>query len=190
MDDLRDHVKKALERASQRMERDAERERALAHERQLAIIRAQPDALIWRGPADELIAMITKCYESGWIIAESLENALQKASIHFLRPDGTLVISPRPEALSPSVPHLASKVETTDKQSDRKVLRTFYFQHFPEAKVLDVCWAAGQHYTEWKRWLRYAVKAGSAPDRAFRAVLTSGKAPQQYRKQCRPNGWR
>ena len=76
------------------------------------------------------------------------------------------------------------------KQASRKELRDAYFASFPEAKVLDVCWAAGQHYCEWKRWLRHAVKDDSAPDRAFVGVLTSGKQPLEYRKQRRPKGWK
>jgi hypothetical protein len=72
----------------------------------------------------------------------------------------------------------------------RNTLRESYLRRFPEAKILDICWAAGQHYSEWKRWLHDKVKDGSAPDRAFRALLSSGKAPSEYRKQTRPDGWK
>ena len=73
----------------------------------------------------------------------------------------------------------------------RKELRDSYFAAFPAGvKILDVCWAAGQHYCDWKRWLRDAVKDGSAPDRAFVALLKSGKRPEEYRKQRRPKGWK
>jgi hypothetical protein len=75
---------------------------------------------------------------------------------------------------------------------DRKALSDAYFAAFPTVKILDVCWAAGQHYSEWKRWLRHDPKAkdGSKPDRAFRAILSGGKAPSEYRKQPRPDGWK
>ncbi|HLJ30000.1 MAG TPA: hypothetical protein VKY85_25055 [Candidatus Angelobacter sp.] len=73
---------------------------------------------------------------------------------------------------------------------DRKALRIAYFAKFPETEILDVCWAAGQHYSEWKRWLRNAVKDDSAPDRAFRAILESGKPPSQYKTKPRPHGWK
>jgi len=55
---------------------------------------------------------------------------------------------------------------------------------------LDVCWAAKQHYREWTRWLNGDLKPGSKPDRAFRAITTSGKRPEQYRSEPRPKGWK
>ena len=79
---------------------------------------------------------------------------------------------------------------TATARPDPRILRDSFFARFPNEKILDVCWAAGQHYSEWKRWLRRAVKDGSAPDRAFRAILTSGKASREYRKQPRPDGWK
>ena len=90
--------------------------------------------------------------------------------------------------------HLAQRSKpvqrVVQKQIDRKELRDSYFEAFPEVRILDLCWAAGQHYSEWKRWLRRAVKDGSAPDRAFHTILTSSKSPQQFRKQPRPKGWK
>ena len=84
----------------------------------------------------------------------------------------------------------ASEAPKTTTQ-DRKKMRDLYLAKFPHGiQVLDICWAAGQRYSEWKRWLRYAVKDGSTPDRAFRALLTSGKNPAEYRKQQRPKGWK
>jgi lambda repressor-like predicted transcriptional regulator len=76
------------------LQRQQERRRELEHERQLAAIRTQSHALIWTGTADELTTTITKWFESGWIVAESLQDALQKASIHFLKPDRTPIIQP------------------------------------------------------------------------------------------------
>ncbi|MGD1070133.1 MAG: hypothetical protein ABSB15_08330 [Bryobacteraceae bacterium] len=76
------------------------------------------------------------------------------------------------------------------KASTPAQLRIQYFALFPTTKVLDVCWAAAQRYSEWKRWLREVLKSDSAPDRAFRAILTSGKKPGDYRKQPRPSGWK
>jgi hypothetical protein len=97
----------------------------------------------------------------------------------------TLGSTPQPTANT-------SKVEVVTGAIDRKLLRDAYFANFPNEnlKVLDLCWAAGQHYSEWKRWLRNVIKDGSAPDRAFRAVLMSGKRPQEYRKQPRTAKWR
>jgi hypothetical protein len=76
--------------------------------------------------------------------------------------------------------------------SDRIGLRDSYLAAFPNTRIkfLDICWAARQHYSEWKRWLRKSVKDGSAPDIAFRSLLTSGELPSEYRKQPRPDGWK
>lgn len=76
------------------------------------------------------------------------------------------------------------------KTSTPKQLRERYFALFPGTVVLDICWAASQHYSEWKRWLREALKPDSVPDRAFRAILTSGKKPSDYRNMPRTRGWK
>jgi hypothetical protein len=78
----------------------------------------------------------------------------------------------------------------TVNHQDRKALRDAYFANFPYTRVLDLCWAANQRYSEWKRWLRNVLKPDSSADRAFRAILTSGKTPKDYRKQPRPRGWK
>jgi hypothetical protein len=70
------------------------------------------------------------------------------------------------------------------------MLRDTYVALYPDVLILDICWAAGQHYSEWKRWLRNAVKDGSAPDRAFREVLEGSKLPREYKNKPRPKGWK
>jgi len=72
----------------------AERRAEIAHERELALIRTESHALVWTGTAGDLTATITKWFEAGWIVAESLQDALQKASLHFRKPDGTAAIVP------------------------------------------------------------------------------------------------
>jgi hypothetical protein len=74
----------------------AQRRRAaeLQHERELAKIRRESHALIWAGMAEELLETIRRWYEAGWLMAESPQDALQKAAIHFVKPDGTMVIKP------------------------------------------------------------------------------------------------
>jgi hypothetical protein len=72
----------------------------LEHERKLAAIRAQSHALTWTGTAEELTETIKRWYESGWLTAESLQDALQKASIHFAKPDGRPIL--KPPSLEPS----------------------------------------------------------------------------------------
>jgi|SRR5208337_678412 len=81
----------------------AERRAEIAHERELALIRTESHALVWTGTADELTATIAKWFEAGWIVAESLQDALQKASVHFRKPDGAAAIVPvTPPAAMPS----------------------------------------------------------------------------------------
>lgn len=87
--------------------------------------------------------------------------------------------------------------ESERSQAPKKVtrahLRNSYFAQFPNERILilDVCWAAGEHYREWKRWLqkRSPIKDGQKADRAFRGILTSGKRPLEYRAAARPDGW-
>jgi len=89
------------------------------------------------------------------------------------------------------------KIPTVDRTNSppptRAQLRETYFIGFSneKIKVLDVCWAAEQHYREWKRWLQNPspIKDGSTADLAFRRILTSGKRPIEYRALARPNNW-
>jgi lambda repressor-like predicted transcriptional regulator len=69
--------------------RDQERRSELDHERRKAEIRAESYALIWKGSPEELTATITRWFESGYIDAYDLDDALHKASIHFVRHDGS-----------------------------------------------------------------------------------------------------
>lgn len=87
------------------------------------------------------------------------------------------------------LPEVASGPPSTPAQS-RQALRDAYLAAHPMVKKLDICWAAGQHYSEWKRWLRGALRDGSLPDRAFRALLDSGKAPNEFKTRPRPDGWK
>ncbi len=75
-----------------RLQRNMERRNELDHARQLAEIRVQSNALVWTGTQAELVALISGWYQSGLIVAASVEDALDKAAIHFAKPDGTLVL--------------------------------------------------------------------------------------------------
>jgi hypothetical protein len=46
--------------------------------------------------------------------------------------------------------------------SPRELAET-YFAKFPDERIIirDLCWAAGQHYREWKRWVAGKAKAGA-----------------------------
>jgi hypothetical protein len=76
--------------------------------------------------------------------------------------------------------------------SRKEMLRRYQSQFAETVRMLDICWAAAQHYSELKRWLRTdsPLKDGSVPDRAFRTLFDSGKKPGEYRKQSRPSGWK
>jgi hypothetical protein len=81
--------------------------------------------------------------------------------------------------------HLAQRPETTENgvataapprpaSSERLALRDSYLANFTgeKIKIIDMCWAAGQHKREWKRWLKGEVKDGGTVDLAFRRLLT------------------
>lgn len=72
----------------EQIHRDQERRAEIWHERELAEIRTQSHALVWTGTTEELTQTIIRWYDSGWIVAGSLGEALRKTSIHFVRPDG------------------------------------------------------------------------------------------------------
>jgi hypothetical protein len=78
----------------ERWQEEARRQRELEHEQKLADIRTQSRALIWAGTEEELVEEITKCYRAGLLRADDLPDALQKAAIHFVRPDGKPIIKP------------------------------------------------------------------------------------------------
>lgn len=77
--------------------------------------------------------------------------------------------------------------DEANKSPERMALRDAYRAAFPDVKIKDICWAAEQSYREWKRWIKGEAKNGLRPDRSFRMVLTSGKTPEQIRKQPRPS---
>jgi lambda repressor-like predicted transcriptional regulator len=91
-----------------------ERRKELDHERELALIRAQSHALVWLGSTEELRATIARWFELGWIVADSLQDAMQKASIYFRRPDGAAVIIPA--SVSAAVPSLEVSRESFVKR--------------------------------------------------------------------------
>lgn len=84
-----------------------------------------------------------------------------------------------------------SKNHTTAAVNEQKALRDQYLANFPDEKIKlrDLCWAAGQHYREWRRWLSGQIKTGSTADLAFRRILSSGKRPLEFNKKPRPDGW-
>lgn len=84
----------------------------------------------------------------------------------------------------------ASDLADVPQTRERENLRDSYRAAFPDAGIMDICWAAKQHYRDWTRWLKGEHKNGSKPDRAFRYVLVSGKDAKQLRKEIRPKNWK
>jgi hypothetical protein len=89
------------------------------------------------------------------------------------------------------IPLAVEEASSASHVSEPKALRDAYLAMFADEKIKirDLCWAAGQHYREWKRWLAGELKAGSTADLAFRRILTSGKRPLEFNKKPRPKGW-
>lgn len=77
---------------------EEERQRQIEHERELARIRTESHAIVWTGTVEELTETIRRWYESGWLLADSYQDALQKAAIHFLGTDGKPIIKPLTES--------------------------------------------------------------------------------------------
>jgi hypothetical protein len=65
----------------------------LEHERELAEIRTRSKALVWTGAAEQLTAIVRAWYESGLMQAENLQDALEKASTHFVNPSGANIVT-------------------------------------------------------------------------------------------------
>ena len=76
------------------LRRNQERRDELDLERQKAEIRAQSYALVWKGTSAELVSTITRWYKAGWIEAQSVQDALERASIHFVDSQGNAVTHP------------------------------------------------------------------------------------------------
>lgn len=132
--------------------REIERKKDLEHEQAKAAIHAQACALVWAGTPEEPADAIRHWYESGWLIAESLENALRKAAMHFVRSDGKAVIT-----LTPDKPEAST---STTVESSRSNLRRAFIIPLLEKRgwsVLDwaneagVSHATTQDYLDNKR---------------------------------------
>jgi hypothetical protein len=83
-----------------------------------------------------------------------------------------------------------SATATIAQPEDRKALVTAYRAAFPNAAIIDICWAAQQHRREWDRWVKNELADGSKADRAFRLVLLGGKTATAVRKEIRPKNWK
>lgn len=122
----------------------AERRAEIAHERELALIRAQSHPLVWVGSVEELKATIARWFELGWIGAANLQDAFQKASIHFRRPDGAAVI------VAAAVPTAASTPEVTRESFVKAILDSKGWSVFEWATEAEVSHATAIDYLHGK----------------------------------------
>ena len=109
MDDhisARDYMEEALFGKAGVAER--RRKAEVQHEFNLAEIRARSKALVWTGTAEQLTAIVRGWYEAGLIRADNLQDALEKASAHFVTPSGASAI---PLSLPESIPEPILKQE-------------------------------------------------------------------------------
>jgi hypothetical protein len=155
-----------------RFMRELEREAEVEHERLLAAIRAQPHTLTWKGTAEELRATITGLYVSGQIEAVSLEDALQRAALHFVIP-ATL-----------STPASSGPLKSSP-QTNRERIDAF-IQRLKDAGVTvkrkDIWVAAGyKDPTEFERFQR-GTTANKAAIATFNRIL--GMAHSDFKRLC------
>jgi hypothetical protein len=94
-----------------------------------------------------------------------------------------------PQTATAATPALGAGLQTVDF-TERIALRDSYRASFPDSGILDICFAARQHYREWTRWLKGELKNGSKPDRQFCSVLNSGRDAKGLRKEIRPKNWK
>jgi hypothetical protein len=93
------------------------------------------------------------------------------------------------QANAQATPALVS-TQKAPAPSERTALLDAYRKVFPDAGIMDICFAARQHYHEWHRWLNGKLKDGCKADRLFRSLLLSGKSPRQMRPEVRPKDYR
>lgn len=137
----------------------------------LAILGAFPNFKYEIRDPKLLLGVSGPLYEDPRQFLEELINAV----IEHLTPDGSTKDGPENYVVN---------------VGERHALFREYREKVAPFRMLDMCWSAQQHYSEWKRWLRGAMKNGSAPDRAFRALFESKKHPSEYLKRQRPDGWK
>jgi lambda repressor-like predicted transcriptional regulator len=105
-----DEFMRRFNRLTETQQREREQKQEIEHEQRLAEIRTQSRALVWTGPADELLNAIKRFYELGWIKADDLADAISKASLHFVGPDGKPIISPASGKPAQSRPEPTKKI--------------------------------------------------------------------------------
>lgn len=103
---MSDHLENTKDRFFEYLHKSQERSAEIAHERELAAIRAEARALVWTGTQEEFVRSILNWYESGCVLASDPMDALLKAAKHFVRPDGTAMVKPQTasRALLPAQP--------------------------------------------------------------------------------------
>lgn len=148
------------------------------------------------GRLTELRGTIPRAFESSSTLCrkfetEALQAEFEEKQRNDLRNRSLLPAAGASPPESQRYEHCGIVQTSANVRPDPKALRDSYLANFPDEKIRirDLCWAAGQHYREWKRWLAGELKDGSTPDLAFRRILVSGKRPLEFNKKQRPDGW-
>jgi len=123
-------------------------------------------------------------------ITKAVFEALRKRANAHLSVLGPVPIVDESSCL-PRVEEHANPRAPIGASVNRRALGVAYLAKFQneKVKILDVCWAARQHYREWKRWMAGQLRDGSTADLAFRRILSSDKRPSEYRTDPRPPKW-
>ncbi len=130
----------------ERLARDSERRAERDHERELAAIRAESRALVWTGTQEEFVEAILKWYEAGCIHALNPTDALMKASLHFVRPDGTAIVRPKSASSLAAPPEPAEKPKPSREEFVKPILETKGWSILDWANEAEVSYHAATDY--------------------------------------------
>jgi hypothetical protein len=117
-------------------------------------------------------------------IVEAVRERLWHATNQYMQGD----TGPHPPGKTTEA--LKSVAQDSTELIDRQSLLDSYQSAFPDAGIMDICFAARQHYHEWHKWLHGKLKDGCKADRSFRHLLLSGKSPRHVRPEERPKDYR
>jgi lambda repressor-like predicted transcriptional regulator len=132
--------------------RKQKRDEELEHARKLAAIRAESHGPVWTGTPEQLIATVTHWYESGWIAARSLEDALRQVGRVLVREDGNPVIqSPLQASSFPSPAPDMPKDAQTRRQFILPLLEQRGWSILDWANEAQVSHSTAQDYLENRR---------------------------------------
>jgi hypothetical protein len=163
------------------LRRQSERQAEVAHAEQLAEIRARSRALVWTGTEAELIEAIRKFYESGWLAATDLQDALRLASLHFVRANGTAVIKPYDVEIS--VAQTNSPIQQSKPEKELIERRQALLAEYkaatgnPSNQKIYGAKNSGLHKPQFYEWKNGKLSVDSVTAKNFERFLAEKKLP-------------